>query len=110
MNLDHFQKWVNDFYGERGWTKYGPFIRVGFLMEEVGELARAVRTTEIGRDRPDEGDRSVEEIRAELIEEMGDVLGNLVLLAEQYGVGPEEIMKAHQEKLVKRFGEMAEKK
>ncbi|MCY7947763.1 hypothetical protein MOC03_15880, partial [Bacillus atrophaeus] len=42
MQLAEAEKWMKDFYEKRGWTEYGPFIRVGFLMEEAGELARAV--------------------------------------------------------------------
>lgn len=41
--------------------EYGPFIRTGFLMEEVGELARAVRAAEIRRDRPDESPKQTAE-------------------------------------------------
>ena len=73
------------------------------LMEEAGELARAVRAYEIGRDRPDEKDATQAERRQELIEEMGDVLGNLAILADKYGITLEDAMKAHQEKLIKRF-------
>ncbi|MFG0211485.1 MazG nucleotide pyrophosphohydrolase domain-containing protein [Brevibacillus porteri] len=103
MNITEFQKWVGDFYQERGWTGYGPFIRVGFLMEEAGELARAVRAIEIGRDRPDEGQKAAAEARQELVEELGDVLGNLILLANQYEVSFEEILDAHRAKLQKRY-------
>lgn len=54
MQTTEMEKWIKDFYQMRNWTEYGPFIRLGFLMEETGELARAVRAIEIGRDRPDE--------------------------------------------------------
>ncbi|MEY8818737.1 MazG nucleotide pyrophosphohydrolase domain-containing protein [Bacillus subtilis] len=97
MQLADAEKWMKEFYEKRGWTEYGPFIRVGFLMEEAGELARAVRAYEIGRDRPDEKESS------RLIEEMGDVIGNIAILADMYGVSLEDVMKAHQEKLTKRF-------
>ena len=103
MNITEFQKWVGDFYEERGWTQYGPFIRVGFLMEEAGELARAVRAIEIGRDRPDEGEKQADEARQELVEELGDVLGNLILLANQYNIPFEESLDAHKAKLQKRY-------
>lgn len=103
MNINEFQSWVEEFYKQRGWTEYGPFIRMGFLAEEAGELARAVRAIEIGRDRPDEAEKVENEWRKELIEEIGDVLGNLVLLANLYNVTLEEVMEVHKEKLVKRF-------
>ncbi|MDA5108570.1 hypothetical protein O3V59_09370 [Brevibacillus thermoruber] len=103
MTIVEFQQWVSRFYGRRGWTGYGPFIRTGFLMEEVGELVHAVRAAEIGRDRPDESPKTPEELREELVEELGDVLGNLVLLADQYGLSLEEIMESHRNKLLNRF-------
>ncbi|MCG8398380.1 MazG-like family protein [Bacillus atrophaeus] len=103
MQLDEAEKWMKDFYEKRGWTEYGPFIRVGFLMEEAGELARAVRAYEIGRDRPDEKQSTRAERKQELIEEMGDVIGNIAILADMYDVSLEDVMKAHKDKLTKRF-------
>ncbi|BBP92459.1 hypothetical protein BsIDN1_60770 [Bacillus safensis] len=80
-------------------------------MEETGELARAVRAIEIGRDRPDEQRQESSELKKELIEEMGDVLANLLILADQYDVTVEEVFSAHQQKLNKRFsGKRASKK
>ncbi|SHE12504.1 MazG nucleotide pyrophosphohydrolase domain [Chlamydia abortus] len=105
MELEEFQRWVRQFYRQRGWSEYGPFIRVGFLIEETGEVARAVRALEIGRDRPDETDRPLPELEQELVEELGDVLGNIILLANLYDVSLEEIASAHQAKLMKRYSE-----
>ncbi|KIL39865.1 hypothetical protein SD70_17555 [Gordoniibacillus kamchatkensis] len=105
MELNDAQEWIKRFYGERGWTDYGPFIRVGFLMEEAGEVARVVRTYEIGRGRPDEADQPKAELRRELVGEIGDVLGNLALLAGLYGITLEEAFDAHRQKLLKRFEE-----
>jgi len=103
MEAKEFQQWVENFYQKRGWTDYGPFIRMGFLMEEAGEVARVVRSLEIGRDRPDETDKRAEELKRELTEELGDVLGNLIILANLYNIGMEEIMEAHVGKLKQRF-------
>lgn len=74
-----------------------------FLTEEVGEVARAVRTIEIGRDRPDERLRTDWENIDNLIEELGDVLDNIFILADKYHLSLDEIMKNHQEKLLKRY-------
>ena len=70
MDLSNYQKWVRFFYKERGWYNLNPFIRVNFLSEETGEVARAVRGIEIGRDRPDEGKKSEEELIENLKEEL----------------------------------------
>ncbi|PCK19833.1 hypothetical protein CEY02_15945 [Bacillus pumilus] len=103
MQITEMEKWIKDFYEMRNWTEYGPFIRLGFLMEETGELARAVRAVEIGRDRPDEQIQEASQLKKELIEEMGDVLANLLVLADLYDVSLEEVFSSHQQKLTKRF-------
>lgn len=72
-------------------------------MEEVGEVSRAVRTIEIGRDRPDEVDLPKEEQMENLMEELGDVLDNILILADHYGITLEEIMGKHQQKLMERY-------
>ncbi|QHZ45494.1 MULTISPECIES: MazG nucleotide pyrophosphohydrolase domain-containing protein [unclassified Bacillus (in: firmicutes)] len=101
--LTDAEQWTKAFYQKRGWSEYGPFIRMGFLMEETGELARAVRTYEIGRDRPDEAKKPALQLKQELVEEMGDVMGNLIMLAGIYDITLEEMMEAHQKKLTERF-------
>lgn len=82
LQLADAEKWMKEFYEKRGWTEYGPFIRVGFLMEEAGELARAVRAYEIGRDRPDEKESSRAEQKQELIEkwEMSSEISPFLLI------------------------------
>ncbi len=52
MNLKQHQEWLVDFYKRRDWYQYSSFIRLNFLTEEVGELSRAIRAIEIGRDHP----------------------------------------------------------
>ncbi|RUT44678.1 hypothetical protein EJP82_17120 [Paenibacillus anaericanus] len=103
MDVNAFQKWVKDYYEERGWSELDIFIRIGFLAEETGEVARAIRALEIGRDRPDEIVGTYAENKQELIEELGDVLGNVIVIANKYDVSLEEIFKSHQEKLHDRY-------
>nr|WP_154663083.1 hypothetical protein [Bacillus massiliigorillae] len=43
MNVNEFQRWFKDYYEERGWSKLDIFIHIGFLAEETGEVARAIR-------------------------------------------------------------------
>ena len=54
-------------------------------------MARAIRALEIGRDRPDEKIQSYEENKQELVEELGDVLGNIIVIANKYDISLEEI-------------------
>ncbi|MGG2017681.1 MazG nucleotide pyrophosphohydrolase domain-containing protein [Bacillus sp. S10(2024)] len=103
MNTNEFQNWVEQFYHKRGWAQYNSFIRVNFLAEEVGEVSRVIRAIEIGRDRPDETAKNEEELIIELKEELGDVLGNLIILAQKYDLDLQDIMEAHVKKLSKRF-------
>ena len=103
MNVTEFQQWVKDYYKMRGWSDLDIFIRIGFLAEETGEVARAIRALEIGRDRPDEVTGTLEENKKELTEELGDVLGNLIVSANKYDISLEEIFSSHKEKLAERY-------
>ncbi|MEK5522972.1 MULTISPECIES: MazG nucleotide pyrophosphohydrolase domain-containing protein [Heyndrickxia] len=103
MDVSEFQQWVNDYYENRGWSELDIFIRIGFLAEETGEVARAIRALEIGRDRPDEVAESFTNNRKALIEELGDVLGNVIVIANKYNISLEEVFNSHKEKLSKRY-------
>lgn len=103
MNVTEFQQWVKDYYKMRGWSDLDIFIRIGFLAEETGEVARAIRALEIGRDRPDEVVGTWEDNKKELTEELGDVLGNLIVIANKYDISLEEIFSSHKEKLAERY-------
>lgn len=103
MNILEYQKWITDFYKKRGWYDLNSFIRVNFLTEEVGEISKAIRTIEIGRDRPDEAAISKVKQIENLKEELGDVLDNLFILADKYQIDLTEIMESHKEKLTKRY-------
>jgi NTP pyrophosphatase (non-canonical NTP hydrolase) len=103
MDINHYQKWISEFYKSRDWYQYNSFIRSNFLMEEVGEVAQAIRTIEIGRDRPDETTQDMTTQLAHLTEELGDVLDNVFILADKYDISLEEIMQSHKTKLIERY-------
>ena len=105
IEITEFQDWVRDYYLARGWSDLNIFIRIGFLSEETGEVARAIRAIEIGRDRPDEADQNDVELKENLKEELGDVLGNLLVIANKYEISLEDILISHKEKLSKRFAD-----
>ncbi|CAH0312275.1 hypothetical protein SRABI96_05054 [Peribacillus sp. Bi96] len=69
-----------------------------FLAEETGEVARAIRSLEIGRDRPDEVIGSYEENKQELTEELGDVIGSLIVIENKYNIPLEVVFNAHKKK------------
>ncbi|WP_101842557.1 MazG nucleotide pyrophosphohydrolase domain-containing protein [Halobacillus sp. Marseille-P3879] len=103
MDVTEFQQWIKEYYETRGWSELDIFIRIGFLAEETGEVARAIRSLEIGRDRPDEREGSYTKNKQELTEELGDVLGNLIIIANKYEIPLEEVFQAHKEKLSNRY-------
>lgn len=103
MNVNEFQEWLKIYYEERGWSELDIFIRIGFLAEETGEVARAIRSLEIGRDRPDESTGTYAEQKQELTEELGDVLGNIIVIANKYDIALEDIFQSHRDKLQKRY-------
>lgn len=103
LDTSKFQSWVKEYYESRGWTELDIFVRIGFLAEETGEVARAIRALEVGRDRPDEDTRTQEELKQELVEELGDVLGNVIVIANKYDIPLEDIFKSHRNKLQKRY-------
>ena len=105
MEITEFQDWVRDYYLARGWSDLNIFIRIGFLSEETGEVARAIRAIELGRDRPDEADQNDVELKENLKEELGDVLGNLLVIANKYEISLEDILISHKEKLSKSFAD-----
>lgn len=103
LDTSKFQSWVKEYYESRGWTELDIFVRIGFLAEETGEVARAIRALEVGRDRPDEDARTPEELKQELVEELGDVLGNVIVIANKYDIPLEDIFESHRNKLQKRY-------
>lgn len=103
MSIKEYKQWVLDFYKKREWYDYDAFIRVGFLTEEVGEVSRAIRSIEIGRDRPDESVESGEFYKENLMEELGDVFDNLLILADKYDIEFDDILNHHKNKLESRF-------
>ncbi|WP_373819911.1 MazG nucleotide pyrophosphohydrolase domain-containing protein [Glaesserella sp.] len=103
MHFAEYQQWVREFYQQQGWYDREVFRRLAYLTEEVGEVACAVRSIEIGRERPDEIEQALLTKRENLIEELGDVFDNLFILADKYEISIEEVMSKHQVKFIKRY-------
>ncbi|MBM7634892.1 MazG nucleotide pyrophosphohydrolase domain-containing protein [Geomicrobium sediminis] len=103
MKAEQFQEWVDNFYGRRGWLELDIFMRIGFLSEETGEVARAIRALEIGRDRPDEEAQSSEVNKQALVEELGDLMGNIAVIANKYDIELADVFSEHRRKLEQRF-------
>ncbi len=92
------------FIKRRDWYQYSSFIRLNFLTEEVGELSRAIRAIEIGRDHPGEHETAAER-EYNLHEELADVMDQVLILCDKYDVDPDSLMAFSEKKLKKRFNE-----
>lgn len=80
------------------------FIRIGFLRKKRVRSPGRSEALEIGRDRPGEPAGSLEENKRKLTEELGDVLGNLIVIANRYEIPLEEVFQSRK----KTFGTLFE--
>lgn len=80
------------------------FIRIGFLRKKRVRSPGRSEALEIGRDRPGEPAGSLEENKRKLTEELGDVLGNLIVIANRYEIPLEEVVQSRK----KTFGTLFE--
>ncbi|WP_125981325.1 MazG nucleotide pyrophosphohydrolase domain-containing protein [Loigolactobacillus iwatensis] len=103
MTLQEHQQWLVAFYKQRNWYQYSPFIRLNFLIEEVGELSWAIRALEIGRDHPGEKPGTDASKRANLQEELADILDQVLIISAKYNIAPENLLTASETKLSQRF-------
>ncbi|MHA8263797.1 MazG nucleotide pyrophosphohydrolase domain-containing protein [Lactobacillaceae bacterium Melli_B3] len=105
MDLDQHAKWLANFYKQRKWYDLSPAIRMNFIIEEVGELARAIRAEEIGREHPGEAQQTQAQKDDNLYEELADVLDQLLILCDKYGIDPQSLLDYSENKLHKRWNE-----
>ncbi|MFC6261264.1 MazG nucleotide pyrophosphohydrolase domain-containing protein [Levilactobacillus fujinensis] len=108
MTITEHQDWLVDFYQRRNWYQYSPFVHLNFLTEETGEVSRAIRAIEIGRDHPGEKKATPEELRANLKEELADALDQVLVISSLYDIDAQDLLQASEQKLKQRFrGDMA---
>lgn len=103
MDLKDHQQWLIDFYQQRHWYQYSPFIRLNFLTEETGELSRAIRAIEIGRDHPGEVQSNRSALEENLTEELADVLDQVLIISAKFDINPETLLAYSEHKLQVRF-------
>ncbi|USS90648.1 MazG-like family protein [Fructilactobacillus carniphilus] len=103
MDINRHQDWLINFYKQRDWYDYSPIIRMNFLNEETGELSRAIRAYEIGRDHPGEAAESDEQRLADIKEEMADVLDQVLILSDHYNLSVADLLEQSETKLKQRF-------
>lgn len=64
----------------------------------MGELSRAIRAIEIGRDHPGEHETAAER-EYNLHEELADVMDQVLILCDKYDVDPDSLMAFSEKKL-----------
>jgi NTP pyrophosphatase (non-canonical NTP hydrolase) len=89
--LQDLQQYLDEVCRERGWTKDTPSEKFMLFVEEVGELAKAIRKAAGLYDEPAKArDASLEE-------ELADVLSYLLDLANCFGVDLEAAFRAKEQ-------------
>jgi NTP pyrophosphatase (non-canonical NTP hydrolase) len=89
--LKDLQHYLDEVCQERGWTKDSPSEKFVLFIEEVGELAKAMRKTAgLYEERAKQRDMSLEE-------EFADVLSYLLDLANAYRIDLEKAFRAKEE-------------
>ena len=92
MRLLEAQQQIDEWIRTHGVRYFSELTNMAILTEEVGEVARIIART-YGEQSFKESDR-----KAELADEMADVLWVLLCLANQTGVDMEEALKRNIEK------------
>ena len=92
MRLLEAQQLIDEWIRTHGVRYFSELTNMAILTEEVGEVARIIART-YGEQSFKESDR-----KAELADEMADVLWVLLCLANQTGVDMEEALKRNIEK------------
>jgi len=103
LTINDHQQWLVDFYQQRHWYQYSPFVHLNFLTEETGEVARAIRAIEIGRDHPGERQATTAERQANLKEELSDALDQILVISSLYNIDAQDLLVASERKLTHRF-------
>ncbi|HLJ80743.1 MAG TPA: MazG nucleotide pyrophosphohydrolase domain-containing protein [Ktedonobacterales bacterium] len=89
--LNDLQRYVAEVCQERGWTKDSPAEKFVLFIEEVGELAKAMRKKAgLYEERAKQRDIALEE-------EFADVLSYLLDLANCYSVNLEDALRAKEQ-------------
>ena len=96
MRLQEAQQLIDEWIRTHGVRYFSELTNMAILTEEVGEVARIIARTY--------GEQSFKESdpKAELADELADVLWVLLCLANQTGVDMEEALKRNIEKKSKR--------
>jgi NTP pyrophosphatase (non-canonical NTP hydrolase) len=103
MQIREYQEWLEAWDKARGWDRVALSHTFVHATEELGEVGRLVLQWEGYKERPDP-----EVWRAQMAEELSDVLVFLIKLAYQCGIDMEDAVQAGQAKADRRNPDLAE--
>lgn len=101
MQIRDYQRWLDDWDRARGWDRVAASHTLIHAMEELGEVARLVLQWEGWREAG-----PPEKLRADLAEELSDLLMLLFKLASAMGVDVETALARGQDKVEHRHGDL----
>lgn len=81
MRIKHLQEWTKEAWKKSN-KKVDEKMELIFLMEEMGEMAEAIRKLA--------GKKENKKVKVDLEKEMGDILLSIVTLANRYGIDLEK--------------------
>jgi len=99
MTLSALQRHIHELCVARGWDRNTTEARFLLFIEEVGELAKAMRRTfklQIELDNPDKPVWADDQVKANLAEEFADVLNYVLDLANYFDI---DLEKAYADKV-----------
>ncbi len=103
MQIHEYQQWLEAWDRARGWDRIAVSHTLVHALEELGEIARLVLQWEGYKDA-----ESPERLRAELAEELSDVITFLFKVAYQTGVDVESALAAGQAKADNRYQDLSQ--
>ncbi len=101
MQIREYQSWLEAWDKERGWDRVDPAHTLIHALEEMGEVARLVLRYEGYKEAADP-----QALRADLTEELSDLLVFLFKLAYQTGIDVEDALRTGQEKANARYPDL----
>ena len=94
MKLKQIQNWTREAWKESNKT-VDEKMELIFLMEEIGEMAEAIRKMQ--------GKKKNKKIKVDLEKEMGDILLSIVSLANRYNIDLEKAFSKTMKSIEKRY-------
>ncbi len=104
MEFGEYQRRLDELERERGWDRVLPSHTFLHMGEEMGEIARVLECLEGYRG----SDLAPEELRAELADELADLMAFIFKLANQFDIDMGAAMESQLRKFLGRYSDVEE--